>query len=88
MTTFVKSLPESGRQKYDWEKITADLRAHPGKWAVVEGNNTKGTPNSAQAIAQSLRKGRIKGMSAKPGEFEATTRESTVYARYVGKESG
>ena len=79
---FIKGLPESGRYKYDWDDITTKLRARPGTWAMVEGKGTKGTPGSAQAAARAIRKGEIKGTKA--GEFEATTRETTVYARYVG----
>lgn len=69
--------------KYDWKQITADLRARPGKWAVVEGENVSHDQRAALATALRLKRGGVQG--AKPGEFEATVRGTEVYARFVGE---
>lgn len=80
--TFVGALPDISRvRKYDWKKITDELRAHPGEWAVIDDEN-KHTLAAAQGLAAVIRQGRHVGISK--GEFEATTRMNVVYARYKG----
>lgn len=83
MVTFVDDIPRDSHRRYDWNTITAELRANPGKWGIVEPvEGTKSTTSSAQATSRNIRNGRIKGLSK--GEFDAVTRGATVYARYVG----
>lgn len=84
-TKFMDEVPIRKGYKYDWPKITAELRKHPGKWAVVEGEGTVGTKGSADGAARSLRRGKRGG---NPGDFEAVTRGHTVYARYRGSDDG
>jgi hypothetical protein len=79
---FVNSLPADGRNKYDWPVIFEELRQNPGVWGVVTGTNVIENPDAAQAAARNIRRGNVGG--AILGEFEATTRGNTVYARYVG----
>jgi hypothetical protein len=81
---FVNSLPTDGRNKYDWPAIFAELRANPGVWGVVTGENVTENPAAAQAAARNIRRGNVG--DARRGEFEATTRGTTVYARYNGAE--
>jgi len=84
--TFIDGVPGSTRSiKYDWATILRDFRENPGTWAVVGGENTANNPGAAQAVARNMRLGRVSDI--KPGEFEATTRGTVVYARYVGNES-
>jgi hypothetical protein len=83
MVKFVKDVPTTGRAKYDWEKISAELKTKPGKWAVVEGKGVKGTPGAAHEAARRIRKGEITAM--KEG-FDATSRGNTVYAMYIGED--
>lgn len=81
--TFVPKLPRPNVRSYDWVGIQEALRANPEQWALIEGHNIKGTNASAQATTRNINWGRIAGMAK--GEFEATTRGTKVYARYVGK---
>lgn len=77
--------PLPRRQKYDWDAIVSDLKAHPGQWGLVEPFvQVAGTEGAAQGAAKALRMGGMGG--GKAGEFETTTRGSTIYARYIGED--
>jgi hypothetical protein len=63
----------------------ANLRAHPGRWAVVAEFEGQG---SAANLSVGIRAGRT--LSWQPaGSFDSTTRKegdvAVVYARYVGE---
>lgn len=66
-----------------WRKIAAELKANPGRWAVVD---TKANQHLSAQSAYLINRGQLAGLS--PGEFEAVSRlvdgEARVYARYVG----
>jgi hypothetical protein len=84
MVKFVDDLPRGKQRRYDWGEITKVLRDNPGKWAIIEPFDDKEvTPTSAQATSRNLRSGRFKGIAA--GEYDAKTRGTVVYARYLGK---
>jgi len=83
--TFNDDDPFKPRYKYDWDNITGELKQNPGRWGVVEAVvPVAETPGAAQATAKKFRTGVIAGVEA--GEYEVTTRGSTIYARYVGEE--
>lgn len=85
MVKFVDSVPRNNRRKYDWNDISESLRANPGKWGIVEAEGVVTTATAAQATSRNIRNGRIKGLEK--GQFDAMTRGSTVYARYVGEDA-
>lgn len=80
---FIDSLPTDGRNKYDWPVIFAELRANPGVWGIVTGTNVTENTSAAQAVARNIRRGNAG--DARRGEFDATTRGTTIYARYLGE---
>lgn len=82
MIEFVNSVPRDNHRRYNWDDITAQLKAKPGEWAIIEAEGAKGTNSAAQATSRNIRNGRIKGIE--PGEFDAVTRGSVVYACYKG----
>ncbi len=65
-----------------WDSLAAQLREHPGRWALVdEGNNA--------SLIDTIKFGRA--VCFRPaGDFEATTRKipgtntTRVYARFLG----
>ena len=59
------------------------LRGRPGEWAIwpVKLKNDL----TARTVTASVRRGTLKNFPA--GQFEATQRGTTVYARYVGGEA-
>ena len=83
---FVDDPPMPVRGKYDWKMITTELKANPTQWGVITGDGTKGTVQAAQAAARNIRNGAVAGI--KVGDFEATSRGTVVYARYVGGAGG
>ena len=83
MIRLVDDIPKDSRRRYNWEHNIAKLKAANGGWGIVVPDD--GVPNTntaAQAVSRNIRNGRIKGI--KPGEFDALTRGTTIYARYVG----
>jgi hypothetical protein len=73
------------------EEEARELRAHPGKWAIVRswpaGSNSAG---SAGGTVNSIRKGRFAAFRPE-GSFDAVSRHDPegvlhVYARYTGEE--
>lgn len=68
------------RVKYDWDRILGELRANPGRWALV-------AEDAPVSMSTNIKKGTY--ANSVRGEFEAVVRESNnfrgkVYARYVG----
>lgn len=74
-------LPPHPRDKYDWPAIVADLKANPGEWGILNEERHI-SPSAAQQVSHKLKEGMIPGTVR--GEFEATTRGSVAYGRYVG----
>jgi hypothetical protein len=62
--------PRTSVGKYD--AVCVELRANPGRWALISTNANKG---SATNLASKFK--------ARPG-FEARTHGNDVYARWVG----
>lgn len=83
--------PEHGNKRaarLKYQDIADELRAHPGRWAVV----TEGVPTgTAGPIAVRIRRGQA--AFAPAGSFEARTAggvgslNARVYARCVGEQS-
>lgn len=69
----------------DYWKIAAELRANPGRWAVVR----EGTRMTVIGHGTSIQTGKIEAFRP-AGSFEATCRSRdgkvVVYARYVGED--
>jgi hypothetical protein len=84
MTEFVAELPPSGgnwdatRQK-QVEQFAADLKAHPGLWAV---HPLPHTYQAARASASRISHGRTKAFAR---GYEAVTRNKVLYVRYAGE---
>jgi hypothetical protein len=69
----------------EWREIAADLRAHPGEWALVHSGSSEAAMRKAAAR---IKKGSPKAFEP-AGDFDAASRKSgdgttDVYARYVG----
>jgi hypothetical protein len=65
-------------------EIARMMRERPGKWAKIGEYLNKGT---ASQRAKGIRQGRP-GIFAPAGSFEATSRDTSVWARYVGNPGG
>jgi len=77
---FVNLPPKSPGTPAKYMDEAAALRENPGKWVrLVEANGTA----SAGSIASSIRTGIYRAFRP-TGDFEATSRGSSVYVRYVG----
>lgn len=73
------------RQRADrWSVLAAELRAEPGRWAVV---NESGHQGAGSGMASTIGLGLTVEFTP-AGTFEAVSRKvdgiTTVYARYVG----
>ncbi len=67
-------------KRFDWDAIAAELRAHPGEWALV------GTSAASHAVG--VKTGKVKALRP-VGAFDACTRKNAdggrdLYVRYVG----
>lgn len=81
--------PSNQGPRGKWGAVAAELKAHPGKWALI----AEGIKH-ASTVSNGVKTGKIKAFEP-AGEFEATTRSTTpkdggprvfdVYARYIGK---
>lgn len=62
------------------------LRERPKQWALMPAPKQVGktgrTVSSGKAVAQNIRRGKVKGFSR--GEFEAVSQEGKVWVRYLG----
>jgi hypothetical protein len=86
---FVKELPPDNRGRTNrsgslkWQKVAAELKKHPGEWALIEKDVYFST-------ATNIKKGIIKAFS-NTSDWEVAIRNShqsrgELYMRYVGKE--
>ncbi len=69
-----------GRPK-KWASELEPLRKRPGKWALI---GTYPTERQAQSTARYC----VRASGVKPGQYEAVSRGSEVYARYLGSNNG
>lgn len=73
-----------GAKRDGWNRIAAELRANPGRWARIRECETRGR---ASVWAQQVRQGQSSAWLP-AGSFEAASRSVdgtyVVYARYVG----
>lgn len=76
-TRLVWQDPPAGNSRTRWPNTFAELRRHPGRWALVA---TKSTRPAANSTATAIRRGRLNG--AEPGEFEVCCDGLKIYARY------
>ena len=69
-----------------WRGIAAELREHPGRWALVVAEDGY---NYAGGLASQIERGSLSAFRPR-GSFEAVTRTVgmvRVYARFVGEPS-
>lgn len=70
-----------------WAAVAAELRVHPGAWALVKVSDR---PSSVTGIPANIRRGWFSGFRP-AGSFESVFRlvddEARCYARYVGEPS-
>lgn len=72
-----------------WMEEAAELKANPGKWALLAAFGGAENNHSARAMAVNIKSGRYTAFRPH-GHFEATSATTTdrsateVYARYVG----
>lgn len=55
------------------------LRQHPGRWAVLPGDQ-KRTEKGAMATAQNIRRGKVKGF--KPNQYDTAIHGTKIWVRY------
>lgn len=68
---------DTGKQ-LDWPAIAAELSAHPGRWGRIRIAPTPGAARQTATAAPN------RAAFKAAGQFEATSRDCRVYARYVG----
>ncbi len=75
--------PKAGNCKYDHQSIAAELKANPGRWALV-------FENVFSSLSVSIKSGRLAAYRP-AGSFEAlsasrngSTNKADIYVRYVG----
>ena len=73
----------SGKRPGRYVEWALALRQHPGKWAVLPGDNK--TKASADGTAQNIRRGVTKGFAPK-GSYETAVDGTKIWVRYVGKD--
>lgn len=76
----------AGRKRSDrFSDVAAELRAHPGRWAVIE----EAAERKQSALANHIRQGAILAF-APAGDFDAVSRRvggsNRVYACFLGDE--
>ena len=72
-----------------WLAVASELRASPGRWAVVRTYGA-GRLSAASTLAHRIKSGKMAAFRPR-GDFEATIRtaedgSATVYARYLDQE--
>ena len=76
-----------------WREEAAELKANPGKWALLTTFGGRENNHNARTMAANVKSGRYASFRPR-GHFEATsaiTADGTateVYARYIGPASG
>lgn len=75
--------PKRKLRKHQWAEIAAELRARPGRWAIVRTGPATQLSTNATAIKQGAHSAFRPG-----GTFDACTRwngyQTDLYARYIG----
>jgi hypothetical protein len=72
-----------------WREEAAELRASPGRWALLATFGGAGHNQNGRSMAANIRKGRYQAFRPQ-GHFEATSASAPagpsteVYARYTG----
>ena len=82
-------LPTGRRPSTRWVTVASELRASPGRWAVVRIYGA-GRLSAASTLAHRIKSGKMAAFRP-GGDFEATIRtaedgSATVYARYLDQE--
>lgn len=73
--------PPTQHQRGKWEHVLNQVKERPGQWARIAEYETV---RPARALAHNLKRGHIR---KRDGEWEFSTRENRVYARYLGPRS-
>ena len=84
--------PPTQRSEYDWHKIVAELRTHPGEWTVAipdaPASVTVAIKNKAMTalqITDGVVEGRRRGSYVHP---ETGKKHAVIWMRYVPNEEG
>ena len=73
-----RRVPVAGRTYHD--EVEA-MRQNPGKWCLLDHRETR---FRAGVFAQQIRSGDL--TSFRPGKFDAVSRQTAVYVRYLGED--
>lgn len=77
-----------GKTRKHYEKVTAELRAHPGEWGIVGEFDVR---MKAASLAHRISNGTV--VAFRPaGSYKAVARQvgeqHLTYARYIGEDGG
>lgn len=76
-------LPGHTAVRTEWQAVAAELKARVGQWGKVAHKETQ---SAAGGLATNIKAARLAAFRP-VGHFEAVTRGTDVWARYVGGES-
>jgi hypothetical protein len=73
--------PDRKNRGICWTSESSELRQNPGRWALL---TTKPTPRAAWSTVWAINTGHLTAFRP-AGHFEAYSRGTDVYARYLGE---
>lgn len=74
----------TGQQAGKYQEFAVALREHEGQWAVLpEPEGEERTPGGANATAQNIRNGKVKGFAPKDS-YEVALKGTKIWVRYKG----
>lgn len=80
------ALERQGSSGGHYVEFADALRERPKEWALMpppsQAGKTERTPSSANALAQNIRRGKVKGFNR--GEFETVAHGGKVWVRFLG----
>ena len=71
----------SGKQPGRYLHFALALRERPGKWAVLPSDGQERTVKGANATAQNIRRGKVKGFTP-AGAYETAVHETKIWVRF------
>ena len=75
--------PGSGAQPGRYVQFAVELRKHPQRWCLLPSDGARRSEKGAEATAQNIRRGKVKGFAAR--QYETAVDGTTIYVRFVGE---
>lgn len=75
--------PGSGAQPGRYMQFAVELKKHPNRWVLLPSDGTRRSEKGAEATAQNIRRGKVKGFA--PRQYETAVDGTTIYVRYLGE---